>query len=138
MSESYSGDGLIAASFNSLDHELIVNISYARAKESLFGEQEYDLAKQMDENRLLQNINISLNAENELLKNDLGNITQLNTHFKAENETLSSELEIIKSKLPEYANTFFSMWYRMLRNFGALLKRSFQTIRRKFFLYKQG
>ena len=42
--ESYSGDGLIAATFDASQHDLTVPISYARAKESLFGEPEYEIA----------------------------------------------------------------------------------------------
>ena len=45
VTESYSGDGLIAASFEHKDQNLVVNISYARACNSLFPELEYDLAK---------------------------------------------------------------------------------------------
>lgn len=41
--ESYSGDGLIAASFDPDHRDLVVPISHARAKESLFGEAEYEL-----------------------------------------------------------------------------------------------
>ena len=43
--ESYSGDGLIAASFDVRDQDLVARISYARARESLFGETEVDLAR---------------------------------------------------------------------------------------------
>jgi FkbM family methyltransferase len=41
--ESYSGDGLIAATFDVSQHDLSVPISHARAKESLFGEPEFEL-----------------------------------------------------------------------------------------------
>jgi FkbM family methyltransferase len=42
--ESYSGDGLIAATFDPSQHDLTVSISHARARESLYGEPEYELA----------------------------------------------------------------------------------------------
>jgi FkbM family methyltransferase len=42
--ESYSGDGLIAASFDPGDRDLSVTISRARARDSLFGEPEYEIA----------------------------------------------------------------------------------------------
>ena len=42
--ESYSGDGLIGATFDAGQHDFTVPISHARAKESLFGEPEYELA----------------------------------------------------------------------------------------------
>ena len=42
--ESYSGDGLIAATFDPSQRDLTVSISHARARESLYGEPEYELA----------------------------------------------------------------------------------------------
>jgi FkbM family methyltransferase len=44
VGESYSGDGLIAVSFDPRDADLQIEISRARGRESLFGELEYDLA----------------------------------------------------------------------------------------------
>jgi FkbM family methyltransferase len=41
VSESYSGDGLIAVSFDDRDKDFVVALSYARAKDSLFGESEF-------------------------------------------------------------------------------------------------
>lgn len=43
ISESCSGDGLIAASFDERDRDLVVEVSHSRACDSLFGEPEYDL-----------------------------------------------------------------------------------------------
>jgi FkbM family methyltransferase len=43
VSESFSGDGLIVASFDDRDKDFTVALSHARAKESLFGELEVDL-----------------------------------------------------------------------------------------------
>lgn len=42
--ESFSGDGLVAASFDPADDDMTVAISYARARDSVFGELEWDLA----------------------------------------------------------------------------------------------
>lgn len=44
VSESFSGDGLIAVSFDERDRDMTVEISRARSKDSLFGEVEFDLA----------------------------------------------------------------------------------------------
>jgi FkbM family methyltransferase len=44
VTESFSGDGLIAVSFDDRDREFTVPVSFARSKDSLFGELEYDLA----------------------------------------------------------------------------------------------
>ncbi len=46
--ESFSGDGLIAASFDPADRDLTASISRARARESLFGEPEYEIAQLQD------------------------------------------------------------------------------------------
>ena len=43
VSESFSGDGLIAVSFDPRDSDLTVPISYARARDTIFGELEWDL-----------------------------------------------------------------------------------------------
>jgi FkbM family methyltransferase len=43
VSESFSGDGLIVASFDDRDKDFTVALSHARAKDSLFGEHEVDL-----------------------------------------------------------------------------------------------
>jgi FkbM family methyltransferase len=43
VGESYSGDGLIAVSFDARDAGFTVDVSHARYKESLFGELEYHL-----------------------------------------------------------------------------------------------
>ena len=45
VAESFSGDGLIAASFDQRDVHLQVPLSYARASESLFGDPANDLAQ---------------------------------------------------------------------------------------------
>jgi FkbM family methyltransferase len=49
VAESYSGDGLIAVSFDERDLDLEVEVSHARAKDSLFGELEPQLQLAMDE-----------------------------------------------------------------------------------------
>jgi SAM-dependent methyltransferase len=43
VAESFSGDGLIVASFDDRDRDLVVEVSRARAKDSLFGEPEVEL-----------------------------------------------------------------------------------------------
>ncbi|MGW4059975.1 FkbM family methyltransferase [Amycolatopsis sp. NPDC004747] len=44
VGESFSGDGLIAVSFDPRDKDFTVPVSHARYRESLFGELEHDLA----------------------------------------------------------------------------------------------
>jgi FkbM family methyltransferase len=57
VSESYSGDGLIAVSFDERDRYMSIAISHARAKESLFGELEVDLQSAFDELERLRPLN---------------------------------------------------------------------------------
>ena len=45
VSESCSGDGLIAVSFDPRDADLAVDVTHVRAKDSVFGEPEYALAQ---------------------------------------------------------------------------------------------
>lgn len=49
VGESFSGDGLVAVSFDPRDRDFTVDISHARYKESLFGELERDLQGAFDE-----------------------------------------------------------------------------------------
>ena len=44
VGESFSGDGLIAVSFDDRDRDLVVEVSRARQRDSLFGELEFELA----------------------------------------------------------------------------------------------
>jgi FkbM family methyltransferase len=49
VGESFSGDGLIAVSFDDRDKDFDVGISHARQRQSLFGELEYDVARERSE-----------------------------------------------------------------------------------------
>jgi hypothetical protein len=49
VGESFSGDGLVAVSFDPRDQDFTVDVSHARYKESLFGELEPDLQRAFDE-----------------------------------------------------------------------------------------
>ena len=62
VGESYSGDGLIAVSFDERDRDMSVAISHARAKESLFGELEVDLQSAFNELEELRALNGELTA----------------------------------------------------------------------------
>lgn len=62
VGESFSGDGLVAASFREADSDLIVPVSHARYRESLFGELEPELAAALGEIQRLSNENANLSA----------------------------------------------------------------------------
>jgi FkbM family methyltransferase len=55
VGESFSGDGLIAVSFDPSDGDFIVEVSRARQRDSLFGELEHDLARAQAEAARAQN-----------------------------------------------------------------------------------
>lgn len=98
VSESYSGDGLIAASFNPKDSGWTETISYARAKESLFGEPEYLC-------HLLKKQPLAFELKDQL-------------------EELNKELLQIKSITPDYSPTFTRLWYSAFRGVGIGFYRS--------------
>jgi FkbM family methyltransferase len=60
VGESFSGDGLIAVSFDKRDEDMVVGVSHARAKESLFGELEVDLQSAFNRLNQLQALNVEL------------------------------------------------------------------------------
>lgn len=49
VSESCSGDGLIVASMDARDASLVANLTIVRARDTLFGELEWDLAEAFDQ-----------------------------------------------------------------------------------------
>jgi FkbM family methyltransferase len=51
VAESFSGDGLIAVSFDDRDRDIVVALSAARARESLFGDPLSDLAAEQEARR---------------------------------------------------------------------------------------
>lgn len=73
VGESYSGDGLIAVSFDDRDRDMSVAISHARAKESLFGELEVDLQSAFDELERFRALNGELTARAVAAEQSAGN-----------------------------------------------------------------
>jgi FkbM family methyltransferase len=51
--ESFSGDGLIAVSFDELDADLVIPVSYARARDSIFDELEWELQRAKEREQAL-------------------------------------------------------------------------------------
>jgi FkbM family methyltransferase len=64
VGESFSGDGLIAVSFDERDRDLVVEVSRARSRDSLFGELEYALAaadsQRLETQQSVENIRLEL------------------------------------------------------------------------------
>ena len=73
VAESFSGDGLIAASFDGRDEDLHVTVSHARPCHSLFGDPLVDLAQERQESRAALSAS---EAEAESLRNEVSRIAE--------------------------------------------------------------
>lgn len=74
VSESFSGDGLIAVSFDDRDRDWTVPISFARAKETLFGEVELEVDLALEEVAKARSEVASLSSKVVALGNDTADL----------------------------------------------------------------
>ena len=96
VSESYSGDGLIAASFAPADRQMpSVQISKNNASNSLFRELEFDLAESWDTVAALRREMTDLRRANDLQSQDLQALRQRAAH----SEALVSEKDALIGKV---------------------------------------
>ncbi|MCU1476038.1 MAG: hypothetical protein JWQ64_731 [Subtercola sp.] len=91
VGESASGDGLIAVSFDPRDNDFVVPVSHIRARDSLFGELEFDLAEvqnsraNADEAARLEQAEAGrLRAEADVLRVQLAEAEALSVSLRAE------------------------------------------------------
>ena len=105
VSESYSGDGFILASFLEQDRDMEVNISYNRSKYSLFGEWETRLEKSLELTKAFnQSLSKPLNLENNnvevLIKEELES-TRIELHQMVNSKSwrLTSPLRKLRKML---------------------------------------
>ena len=88
MSESYSGDGLIAASFYESDRAIpAIDVSRNYASNSLFGESEFDLAEAYKE---VQSLRVEVANLNANVANQAIEIERLNKAVSQKEATISS------------------------------------------------
>ncbi len=107
--ESFSGDGLIAVSFDRADQDLCVELSHARARESIFGELEIDLAAASQHNYRLQSRADALESEANRLRRD-------NSLLRAERDAALAELAATRStRLWRWGQPARSMYARARR-----------------------
>lgn len=96
VSESFSGDGLVAVSFDDRDRDLVVEVSRCRPGESLFGELDEDLLVSLAERRALQ-------AERDRLQADLADRSRDLAAAREELDALRSSKLWRWSRLPREA-----------------------------------
>jgi FkbM family methyltransferase len=97
VSESYSGDGLIAASFDPRDEDFTLDVSYNRASASLFGGLEAELA---DTQRQLAAARAELEASDAARQQAARDMTELrNTRVLRYSASARSAYAAIKSRL---------------------------------------
>ena len=97
VSESYSGDGLIAASFDPRDEDFTLDVSYNRASASLFGGLEAELA---DTQRQLAAASAELEASDAARQQAATDIAELrNTRVLRYSARARSAYAAMKSRL---------------------------------------
>ena len=94
VAESFSGDGLIAASFDRRDEDLVVTVSHARPCDSLFGDPLVDLAQERQESRAALSAS---EAEAESLRNEVSRIADEVARLRAELTDTGAELAAIQA-----------------------------------------
>ncbi|RYV51365.1 FkbM family methyltransferase [Pengzhenrongella frigida] len=101
VGESYSGDGLIAVSFDDRDRDMSVSVSHARAKESLFGELEVDLQSALDEVARLRAQTAELTARAARAEQDAqASSAELGAVFRSRSWRVTRALRGISRRLP--------------------------------------
>jgi hypothetical protein len=105
VSESFSGDGLIAVSFDERDRELTVAVSHARSRDSLFGELEVDL--EAEHRRAAESERQKREAEEHLLV------------VEQELRATEEDRKVAREALAAIERTTVWRWYRPLRALGA-------------------
>jgi FkbM family methyltransferase len=98
VAESFSGDGLIAVSFDARDKDFVVPVSYARSKDSLFGEVEVDLAAAIARQIEAEQGRIDAQARLAQLRTELGDLSTKQAAFAAELARLTAERDTLGAK----------------------------------------
>jgi FkbM family methyltransferase len=102
VGESFSGDGLIAVSFDPRDKDFVVPVSHARYRESLFGETEHDLA--------------AAHEQVATLRAELERTATERDELRAEQDTLRTELDaVFATKLWRWAKQPRALYGRVIR-----------------------
>jgi FkbM family methyltransferase len=137
VSESFSGDGLIVASFNGRDREVRVDVSHARAKQSLFGELEQEvgqyLALHREEYAIISSLRHDIDGLHEAnaelgervvdLNHKLENTSSTATDLDETVAQLSRANAELQARIDEMQATRMWRWSRAPRDFYAHVRR---------------
>jgi FkbM family methyltransferase len=91
VGESFSGDGLIAVSFDQRDKDFTVPVSHGRYRESLFGEVEHDLAAAIAARSDAERAWKSADDYAKHLERELARVTAESDHLRAERATAAAD-----------------------------------------------
>ena len=115
VSESYSGDGLIAVSFDDRDQGFTVDVSRARSRDSLFGELEWDLANaQSDVGRL--------ESELEKQRQEVSRLTDRAGEVRDELSRVRAERDLARQEIDAIHSTKLWRWTELPRQAYARLR----------------
>jgi hypothetical protein len=109
VNESFSGDGLIAVSFDDRDRDFVVPVSHARGKESLFGEMEVDLAASEAKRLDAERIRTDLTSERDAVQAELFQV--------------GSERDFLRGQLGAISGTKMWRWSRRPRQIYQRVRR---------------
>jgi len=125
VGESFSGDGLIAASFDERDRDLVVEVSRARSRDSLFGEPEYDLAAAGSQLMEAQRDAEMIRLELQLAQAELDDC-------KEDARRVRSQLDLSELRLVEINRELNDLSHRLEAIYGSKLWRWTQLPREEY------
>lgn len=137
VSESFSGDGLIVASFNGRDRDFTVEVSHARARDTLFGELEQEvgqyLALHREEYAIISSLRTDVDALHQANAELRGRVDDLTHKLESSSSTATDQDETItqlsrsnahlQARLDEIEGTRMWRWSRAPRDVYSHLRR---------------
>lgn len=99
VAESCSGDGLIVVSFDERDRDLVVPVSHVRARDSLFGELEFEVHHQLVQAQQHRAEAEQLRAELGQLREDMQRLRRRTRRLRRESQQLRKELRTTRARL---------------------------------------
>jgi FkbM family methyltransferase len=129
VGESFSGDGLVAVSFDQRDRDLMVEVSRARTKDSLFGELEFDLAASTAQRVEAQRAAAEMRVQLDCTRTELAVSEREITSVRRQLALSERERDESQQRLDAISSTKLLRWSRRRRQIHAWLRRLFNTRR---------